>query len=189
MRMITLLLCLCAANLAMAQEAPPIREPSIPEYTERVPSDVPDTTDWIAFGERGAATKLTKYSRYTGIFLSVLAPEGACTPEALPCDVVMRFSFWRKDDSSDALHIARFVTESNGRIVEGIAKTDRTRFWYWIRRAGLWMPVEREDSIYKAHEEFYVFLMLLTEADMLQQFLKQMEPPEPPAPKEKEVAL
>ena len=187
MRVWIVLLFVILVTPVYAQEPPPMR--TVPEYSATVPKDVPDTTDWIAFGERGAQTELTKYSRYTGIFLSVLSPEGACTPETLPCETVVRFSFWRKDDSSDAMHVARFIAESNGRVVEGIAKTDRNQFWYWIKRADLWMPIGKNDDIYRAHEDFYVFLMLITEGSMLQEFLRQMKPPEGPKPKGKKVSV
>ena len=140
---------------------------------------------WIDFGDRAAETELTKYSRWTGLFLSVLSPEGACTPERLPCRVAVRFSFRRKGNGSDALHVARFVAESNGRIVEGVAKTDREHFWYWIKRANLWMSIEKDDDVYAAHEEFYVFLMMLTESTRLHEFLEQLHPPEAPKSKGK----
>jgi len=96
-----------------------------------------------------------------------------------PCVVIMRFAFWNKWNTSESLHVGRFIVGNPGHFVEAIATTDRVTFSYWVKRAGVWTPLEQDSELYRAHHEFYQFLQLL-------QLASRSQPPPKPVPRPKQ---
>lgn len=177
------LLCVLACSPAAVQEAPP--EGSAPAYTAEVPDAIPDTVEWMQFGDHEWRFLVTRKDAFPDfVFLDVLVPSFVCTERTLPCPTFTRFTFWQEDESSETRHVGRFVTEVGGRRAEGIARAVREGpMLFWTLRDGAWMPIDEGTRLYEAHATFYELLRLVAKREQLRQQGVLERPPEGPKPR------